>query len=287
MRISVEDALAGGKSDCRNRNLQRMFSLIGLGEQAGSGIPRIVKNWDALSFRQPELWEDTAPPATLMRLRTVSLLPEEALRSLQTVFGGRFDALSDIERMALVTAQVEGFVSNLRLQQVCRDHPHDITKMFRRLVIAGFLVPDGVGRATTYRMKGAAVTDLAEPLLENGGGRVGTSETSSPHKGLSSSHNESSSPHLTDETRADWGGLMVQAERVRNHQRMSPENTREVILALCEKHFLTAEQFSKLLGRNPQGIRDRFLTPLLKSGLLEHRFPATPNHEQQAYRKKN
>jgi hypothetical protein len=241
---------------------------------------------EALSFRQPELWEDTTPPATLMRLRTLSLLPEEALRSLRDAFGGRVEALSDIEKMALVTAQVEGFVSNLRLQQVCRDHPHDITKMFRRLVGAEFLVPDGSGRATTYRVKGAAVTDLAEPLLENDGERVGTSGTSSSHNGPTSPHNEAGSPHLVDETCEEWLELMAQAQQVRIRQRIPPEETKEMILSLCAKHFLTAEQFSKLLGRNPQGLRDRFLTPLLRSGQLEHRFPATPNHEQQAYRRK-
>lgn len=160
--------------------------------------------------------------------------------------------------------------------------------MFRRLVASELLVPDGVGRATTYRIKGAAVTDLAEPLLENGGGgRVGTSGASSPHNAPSSPYNDPGSPHLIDENSGEWFGLMAQAERVRSHQRTPPEDTKKVILSLCEKHFLTAEQFSKLLNRNPQGIRDRFLTQLLKAGLLEHRFPATPNHEQQAYRKKN
>lgn len=285
MRISIEDAMSGGKSDCRNRTLQMMFSLIGLGEQAGSGIPRIVKNWDALSFRLPELWEDASPPATLMRLRTVSLLPADALGSLRENLGRAFDALSDVEKMALVTAQVEGFVSNQRLQQVCRDHPHDITKMFKRLVSLGMLVPDGTGRATTYRVKGAALVDLAEPKAEQPMG-VGTPEPSSPHSASSSPHNPGSSPHLIDESHAEWSRLMAVAQHLRSHPRARPEETRDLILALCEKHFLTTEQFSKLLGRNPQGLRDRFLSPLLKEGLLEHRFPETPNHEQQAYRKK-
>ena len=285
MRISIEDALLGGKSDCRNRTLQRMFSLVGLGEQAGSGIPRIVKNWDDLSFRRPELWEDATPPATLMRLRTVSLLPTEVLLSLREQFGNHFEALSEIEKMALVTAQVEGFVSNLRLQQVCRDHPHDITKMLRRLVSLGMLIPDGAGRATTYRVAGALVTDLAEPLGEKTH-RVTSSKDSSPHNGPTSPHKERTSPHLIDEMGDEWNRLIATAQGIRTHHRAPPAKTRKVILSLCEKHFLTTEQFSKLLGRNPQGIRDRFLTPLVKEGLLEHRFPETPNHEQQAYRKK-
>ncbi len=299
MRISIEDALQGGKSDCRNRTLQRMFSLVGLGEQAGSGIPRIVKNWDDLSFRRPELWEDPTPPATLMRLRTVSLLPAEAIRALRAVFGSRFDGLNEIEKMAIVTAQVEGFVSNRRLQQVCRDHPHDITKMFRRLVDLRFLVPDGTGRATTYRVSGEDAPDLAgisssssEEFVEDtmssphNDPRSPHSDPRSPHSDGRSPHSGQASPHLADENSAGWKRLMTTAEEVRKRGRTDPQTTREAILKLCEVYFLTTEQFGKLLGLKPKGIRDRFLTPLFNEGLLERRFPHTPNHEQQAYRKK-
>jgi ATP-dependent DNA helicase RecG len=57
MRISIEDAILGGNSDCRNRNLQKMFQLIGLGEQAGSGLPKVYTNWKKQHFRPPDLWE--------------------------------------------------------------------------------------------------------------------------------------------------------------------------------------------------------------------------------------
>ncbi|MFH1113444.1 MAG: ATP-binding protein [Pseudomonadota bacterium] len=43
MRVPIDIALQGGESDCRNRNLQKMFQLVGLGEQAGSGLPKIYR----------------------------------------------------------------------------------------------------------------------------------------------------------------------------------------------------------------------------------------------------
>ncbi len=297
MRIPIADAMQGGKSDCRNRTLQRMFSLIGLGEQAGSGIPRIVKNWDDLSFRRPELWEDGSPPATLMRLRTVSLLPAETIRALQDHFGRSFNGLPETERLAVVTAQVEGFVSNRRLQEVCRDHPHDITKMLRKLVDQGFLVPDGLGRATTYRVRGGSSPDLAmvaappaDPFLPessspDSGPRSPDSGPRSPHKGALNAHDEPHF-HLVEESGEEWSKLMADAEEVRRRKRTPPEVTAQMILRLCDSRFLTTEQFAKLLGIRPKGIRDRFLTPLFNQGALERRFPHTPNHEQQAYRRK-
>ena len=47
MRISSEQALHGGVSDCRNRTLHQMFLLINLGERAGSGLPKIRSGWEA------------------------------------------------------------------------------------------------------------------------------------------------------------------------------------------------------------------------------------------------
>jgi hypothetical protein len=89
-----------------------------------------------------------------------------------------------------------------------------------------------------------------------------------------------------DENSAEWDHLMAVAEEVRKRGRTHPETTRAAILKLCEGCFLTTEQFGKLLGLKPKGIRDRFLTPLFNEGKLERRFPHTPNHEQQAYRRK-
>ncbi len=48
LRIPVAQALQGGVSDCRNRTMQQMFLMIGLGERAGSGMSRILHGWKAL-----------------------------------------------------------------------------------------------------------------------------------------------------------------------------------------------------------------------------------------------
>lgn len=48
LRVPAELALQGGVSDCRNRTMQQMFLMIGLGERAGSGMSRIVHGWKDL-----------------------------------------------------------------------------------------------------------------------------------------------------------------------------------------------------------------------------------------------
>ena len=48
LRVPAEQALQGGVSDCRNRAMQQMFLMIGLGERAGSGMSRILHGWKDL-----------------------------------------------------------------------------------------------------------------------------------------------------------------------------------------------------------------------------------------------
>lgn len=48
MRVPAEIALEGGESDCRNRTLHSMFLLLGLGERAGSGLPKMKQGWTDL-----------------------------------------------------------------------------------------------------------------------------------------------------------------------------------------------------------------------------------------------
>ena len=45
IRIGLQTALAGGVSDPRNETVMKMFSLIDVGERAGSGIPDFMSTW--------------------------------------------------------------------------------------------------------------------------------------------------------------------------------------------------------------------------------------------------
>ncbi|MDO8803599.1 MAG: ATP-binding protein [Elusimicrobiota bacterium] len=107
MRVTVEQAVLGGASDCRNRNLQRMFRHIGFGDQAGSGIPKIYRNWKEQHWRSPRLAEDAGLEFTLLELRMVSLFPEDSLKLLDELVGGRFRTLPELERVILVAGVAE------------------------------------------------------------------------------------------------------------------------------------------------------------------------------------
>jgi len=50
LRVPAEHALAGGESDCRNRTLHQLFLMLGLGERAGSGLPKIRQAWEPQGY---------------------------------------------------------------------------------------------------------------------------------------------------------------------------------------------------------------------------------------------
>lgn len=116
MRIPPEIAIRGGEHDCRNRTLHKMFRLVGVGEQAGSGIPKIYDGWAGQHWRAPALYERMEPyNQTLLELRMVDLLPEDLLAGLRKTFGAGFDALQRNERLTLAAAASEKTVTHARV----------------------------------------------------------------------------------------------------------------------------------------------------------------------------
>lgn len=55
MLVSKEQYYTGGESVYRNRYLQKMFSMIGVADKAGSGTDKIVKGWRDANWRSPKL----------------------------------------------------------------------------------------------------------------------------------------------------------------------------------------------------------------------------------------
>lgn len=56
--LSKFEMLQGGISDARNKALMKMFNLLGIGERAGSGVPRIFTVWKEEELKEPEIDEN-------------------------------------------------------------------------------------------------------------------------------------------------------------------------------------------------------------------------------------
>jgi predicted HTH transcriptional regulator len=297
MRLSVEDAIQGGISDCRNRNLQKMFQLAGLGEQAGSGMTRIYGGWRQQHWRSPELLEIVQPEQTVLTMRTVSLLPDETMESLDRRFGASFHRLSEVQRLALATVDIEGQVTHGRLRTMTSEHSHDVSRALSSLVKSGFLESSGVSRATVYffpgdREKVERTLGGRFPPSGEGQGQLdlfgAVAADSPPHEGGSPPHGEASPPHEEGSPPRHEGAplqemLIALARPVRTRQAAPPHVVDAVILELCRGRYLTPRDLSRLLNRSQKTLSNHYLSRLVRAKHLSLKYPDTPSHPDQAY----
>jgi len=287
MRIPLDMAVQGGNSDCRNRRLQTMFHLVGYGDHAGSGIPKIYRNWQIEHWRRPQLYEISEPEQTLMELRMVSLFPESITHELDQRFDERFRSMPELERLALVAAATEQTINHTRLREICADHSADISKALTNLVRGGFLDSDGSGRGTVYFLPGTAFPRLGEAFGE-AGQPVGLPQVNSGGSAGSSGAWGGSSGGLVDSS----GGLLdVLKNRLLDHfqdgsvpRKLPKGQMRGVVLALCRGRHVPLKVLAQALGRSEDALRKDYLNPLVADHLLERQYPTQPNHPGQAYR---
>jgi len=317
MRIPVEIALHGGEPDCRNRHLHKMFRLVGVGEQAGTGIPRIFQGWKSQHWNPPKLHESSTPyNQTLLELRMIDLFPQEVMISLRTLFGIEFDQLSNEERVVLALAASEGTVNHARLCTISASHPVEITRTLQHLTQRGMLTSLGSGRGAVYYLPGQDIPtpdDVFGPSLVTRAGSSSDLSTSSSDSRASSSDLPYSSSVLettssTPENQWNEEGYFVTDQLplpvINDLQRLSPtlreslealaaeprekkkipkHDLEAVILAVCKGHYLTLQTLAELLHRKPASLRNGYLSPMVRARTLSLAFPTTPTHERQAY----
>jgi predicted HTH transcriptional regulator len=308
MRIPMAQAVAGGTSDCRNRRLQTMFQLVGYGDHAGSGLPKIYHNWAGQHWRRPVLYELREPEQTLMELRMSSLLPADAVAELESHLGDRFASLSQLERLAMVMATTEGMLNHSRLREISTDHPSDITKMLARLVRDGLLISDGVGRGMVYflpwlKRQGTMLFDHdSTSSLQPAPERIALDSTFIPPQlgdippqlGDIPPQLGDIPPQLGDipiglpTLYLEWEQLDSNKQQelqtialsISEFKRVRPEVLRTTILKLCEGRYLGRRVLAQLLNRNPDDLLKRTLNPLVEDQLLQPAFPSNSDPRQ-------
>jgi ATP-dependent DNA helicase RecG len=270
--VSREQLLRGGVSECRNKSLQLMFQLMGGGDKAGSGMDKIRAGWRAQHWRSPRLEETVQPDRVKLVLPLVSLIPPEVEQALHDRFGEVFARLDKTAVQAVVTAQVEGGVTNGRMQEITGEHSKDIAAVLQALVRDGLLTQQNQRRWASYRVTGDSPQSVDDsPHL------AGDSPQSSPQLPPDSPHLAASSPHLPPE-------LLSLAEPARIKGKLPAAEMQALVVQLCDGRWLTSKELAALLNRDAENLQGRILGGMVRKGLLELRFPDVPNRPDQAYR---
>ena len=148
--ISQAQYYKGGISVPRNNSIQTMFLLLGYGEKAGSGSTRIMNAWEGAHWRKPLINVLPRPDRVELCLSMEQLLPQKSINKLISVFGEEITHLYGDGLIALTTAEMEGCVSNVRLQQLINKHSTEISQLLKDLCNEGYLVAENKGRWTVY-----------------------------------------------------------------------------------------------------------------------------------------
>jgi ATP-dependent DNA helicase RecG len=292
--LSREQLLRGSISECRNRSLQRMFQMLGVGDKAGSGMDKIRSGWASQHWQSPSLLETYRPDRVKLVLPMVSMLPETTIQHLQGLLGEAFTDLSPEEVQTLALAEMAGEVSNPRLQDMLPMHPVDITRLLQGLVRRGFLAPVGWGRWTRYVLTTPAQAtshqEAAGPSSDHSGSADRAAippakDPSSPVKATIPPAKDPSSP-VSDSASED-ASLLAIARPIRESERATPQEVVNAILALCDGRFLTIRELATLLGRKPDALRESYVSDLVRQNKLELRYPDKPSHRKQGYRKRD
>ena len=78
--------------------------------------------------------------------------------------------------------------------------------------------------------------------------------------------------------------LKTLAQEPSQRPKIKQSRMEAVILSICQDQFLTLSALSQLVGRNPDGLRQQYLSRMVNAGVMTLAFPTKPTHEKQAYR---
>lgn len=245
LKLPVQAIYAGGTSKARNPRIQNMLRMLGFGETIGSGFPTILAAWQQENWRKPDLRENFESEQVELKLWMLSLLPDECTIALHKIFGEAYATLSANEQKVLCTAQLEGEVSNSRLQDILDLHPVDIGKLLNDLTAQGYLSRNSKGRWTTYKIELSASTVTPQVI--------------------------DSTPHVTPQV-------------TKNIPQVAP-HVMDLLNCIGNEILSRSELMERLGLSDRKYFRNGYLTPALTAHVIEMTLPDKPNSSKQKYKK--
>ena len=262
LRIPVDQLYEGGLSDPRNPSLHKMFQLLGLVERAGTGFQKIFRAWKEQQWLQPLVSQKLDIEMTLVVLPMLSMIPDQVEKELRQLVGDAYPSLTETDRTILVLAHRFRDVSNADIQRYLSDtHPRDIGDRLKFLMDHKWLIRSGQKRGARYSLcmnNQAAVNsiDYAPNSIDYAPNSIHYSKN-----------------------------LQKILLKMRDGGRPSKHQIENAILELCAHDYVPLQKLAELLSRDMVYVRNDYLTPMVKKGLIQTQHPS-PNHPKQAYKTK-
>lgn len=285
--VSLNQYYQGGISECRNTSIQRMFLMIGSAEKAGSGVNKIMSGWGEAHWRSPFLTIETQPDRLILELPMFSILPEQTLNELKNLFGNSIDNLSADELTILATCQIEGEITNSRLQYMIDKHRTDITKILQELCKENFLLSENKSRWTTYHLNTNFLNDIIEENdtnLDTSIEKVDSSQILISKVDSSEQKVDTSAPKVGS---SKVGSSKVGSSKVGSSvsKKMSNEDLFKLILIACNDDYLSPEEIALVVNKKIDYLKNKIIPKMVLNGQLVRLYPDNITHPNQKYKK--
>jgi ATP-dependent DNA helicase RecG len=293
----VEDELLGEPGSFpRNPRIADVFREMRLAENKGTGVAAIRRVMQRAGLTPPLFDSDRGRNQFVVALWLHNLIGADDTNWLHGFASMR---LSDEQARALVVARRTGTVSNAMLRDVSGLDTLAASNQLRQLRDQGLLELRGKGSAIHYVLgararppvsSGAAGAGLVPAGLSPAGG-VKTGEFGMQTGGFSVQTGGLATENGDAEVEREAQQLLqgaspaLRASLAALGGKPSPTTLRKVIVELCELRWWTPKQLAVVLHRkDPAHLSEKHLSPLVKEGQLERRYPDNLAHPQQAYR---
>ena len=230
-------------------------------------------------------------------LRLQQLIAEEEMLWLK-----HFDSLTDKEAEVLILAKKMGQITNKDIRENIGLDTLQASSILRKFCKNNYLLKHGKS-SNSYYLLNSCYTDNCDSLAGNDqaltGASTGNNVSSYPNNDLSTGINEPSTGinepstgindviiikevgDLSNDMLLNLQSIVASA---RAKGRFTPEQSKSIVLQICQKQFMSSSILKHFLNREIDTIRRKYLSPLLKEGLLELAYPKTLQHPNQAYR---
>ena len=286
MLVSKEQYYSGGESVCRNKSLQKMFSMLGVAEKAGSGTDKILKGWKESNWRAPIINEHQNPDKVELIMPMESLLSENTKLRLEEKFGrvaGTFE--HDVLSILALTCD-EGSVTNERLRYFLNLHKREISVLLKQMCQSGLLVAQGYGRGTRYLLPENINNNLFTSIEQSQEDIISSnSEVSLKVIGEPMDNNRGTSDDYRG-TSDDYRGTSDDNSINSHKKRLSKNQMDLLVISICQD-WMDKEEIAQRLHRKVKYVSDVILPRLVKEKQLEMLYPGTPNHPRQKYKIKD
>lgn len=286
MLVSKEQYYSGGESVCRNKSLQKMFSMLGVAEKAGSGTDKILKGWKESNWRAPIINEHQNPDKVELIMPMESLLSENTKLRLEEKFGrvaGTFE--HDVLSILALTCD-EGSVTNERLRYSLNLHKREISVLLKQMCQSGLLVAQGYGRGTRYLLPENINNNLFTSIEQSQEDIISSnSEVSLKVIGELMDNNRGTSDDYRG-TSDDYRGTSDDNNINPHKKRLSKKQMDLLVISICQD-WMDKEEIAQRLHRKVKYVSDVILPRLVKEKQLEMLYPGTPNHPRQKYKIKD